>query len=317
LTGKKDGVPPPNYTQTPNPLFDEHLPHMGLAEMKVVFMVCRKTFGFHKREDELSLSQLQELTGLSRQGVIDGGQAGIDRGILKRRKSGRSYAYSLIVKPVDQSKKEESNRLTKDSQASRPKIVKPVDTQKKLLNKDTKEKELGAPAPSPSPSEKITNPLEGSKTSRDVKNVTREVWEKLTKEQRHDLMKQAYLLGFHQLDYLALKEQGEEIAPSIWGKVETYSKFFREEFDALPSEVIEFYQWFAQHFPEAALPDKHETIKGQWANYQAAKLAHKNGGGSKLTTKPAQSLPRVELSEEEIAERDELLRQSKARLSRV
>src|SRR3712207_8854559 len=41
--------------------------------------IIRQTFGWHKAEDELSLTQLERLTGLTRQGVVDGIEAGLRR----------------------------------------------------------------------------------------------------------------------------------------------------------------------------------------------------------------------------------------------
>jgi phage replication O-like protein O len=64
----------PNYTQMPNDLFDVHMRDMGDAELRVVIAVVRKTFGFHKERtgDAISLTQIQQMTGLSRQGALDG-----------------------------------------------------------------------------------------------------------------------------------------------------------------------------------------------------------------------------------------------------
>ena len=76
------GYDEPNYTQTPNALFDDHLRDMGDAELRVVLCAIRKTFGYHKQEDGISLTQFQRMTGLSRQGVIDGIDAATQRGLL-------------------------------------------------------------------------------------------------------------------------------------------------------------------------------------------------------------------------------------------
>ena len=87
----------PNYTQTPNAFFDEHLPEMGFAELKVVCFAMRKTFGWHKEDDRISLSQFVKGTGLSKRGVIDGIEAAMQRGVMHRKKDGQSYRYSLAV----------------------------------------------------------------------------------------------------------------------------------------------------------------------------------------------------------------------------
>lgn len=120
-------VDKPNYTQTPNEIYDL-IPQMSEAEMRITFAICRKTFGWHKRADKLSISQLQELTGLSRQGVINGTKAGIERGTICKEQSGDSFLFSIVVNVVDQ-----STELTSASQPSRPELVNLVDTQKKEI----------------------------------------------------------------------------------------------------------------------------------------------------------------------------------------
>lgn len=95
--------PAPNYTQCPNLLIDEHLPDMGHAECKVVLAITRQTFGWHKRKDRLSISQLMELTGLSNRAVIDGVRAAMERGVLDREREGQGYIYWLVVGREDTS----------------------------------------------------------------------------------------------------------------------------------------------------------------------------------------------------------------------
>jgi hypothetical protein len=67
----------PNHTQTPNTLFDVYLPLMGGAELKVTLAICRKTFGWHQKEDRLSFrscgssraSRSSRSSTASRQGI--------------------------------------------------------------------------------------------------------------------------------------------------------------------------------------------------------------------------------------------------------
>ena len=116
----------PNYTQFPNALI-ALMPEMREAELKVTLAIARKTFGWHKDEDELSLSQLMKLTGLSKQGVINGIENGIKRGTISRRTFGDSFKYSLVVNEIDTV----VNAVDRPSQRSRPEVVNEVDTQKK------------------------------------------------------------------------------------------------------------------------------------------------------------------------------------------
>lgn len=142
-------LPPPNYTQVPNILFDQALWQIEtVAELKVTLVIIRQTFGWHKKEDNLSLSRLVGLTGLSKQSVIAGITSALRLGLVTRRKKGQSYLYRLNVKLVD-----EPNVSRGTSQESRlalvqsldQQLVKNLDTQKK--EEKEKRKERAAPPP--------------------------------------------------------------------------------------------------------------------------------------------------------------------------
>ena len=52
------GFSRPNYTPVPDELFDEILPDLSGAELKVLLYIIRRTFGFKKEADTISLSQI-------------------------------------------------------------------------------------------------------------------------------------------------------------------------------------------------------------------------------------------------------------------
>jgi len=52
------GYTSPNYTQVPDELFDRQLPELSGAELKVLLYIMRRTFGFKKDSDNISLSQI-------------------------------------------------------------------------------------------------------------------------------------------------------------------------------------------------------------------------------------------------------------------
>jgi len=58
------GFQSPNYTQVPDELFDQLLPQLSGAELKVLLYIVRRTFGFKRESDAISLSQM--LTGIRR-----------------------------------------------------------------------------------------------------------------------------------------------------------------------------------------------------------------------------------------------------------
>ena len=128
----KKEIAPPNYTQIPNIILDDVIKDMGEAELKVFLAIARKTFGWHKKKDKLSLTQLQELTGLSRQGVINGIEDGIKRGTIKKIPSGQSFFYQLLVNEVDQLEDVHTCQLVNE-----------VDTQKKVIKETIKKRNDG------------------------------------------------------------------------------------------------------------------------------------------------------------------------------
>lgn len=108
------GYDSPNYTQTPNELFDALLPDLSLAELKVTLAIIRQTFGWHRDSHELSISFLMKASGLSRQAVVDGLERALARGYVKREKAGKTFRYWLQVNDLD-------------SQGTGPSTVKEVD----------------------------------------------------------------------------------------------------------------------------------------------------------------------------------------------
>lgn len=55
---KFSGFLTPNYTQIPDQLFDELLPILSGNEIKILMYICRRTFGFKKDIDNISLAQM-------------------------------------------------------------------------------------------------------------------------------------------------------------------------------------------------------------------------------------------------------------------
>lgn len=54
----------PSYTQVPDQLFDELLPILSGGELKVLLYICRRTFGFKRESDNISLNQM--LNGITK-----------------------------------------------------------------------------------------------------------------------------------------------------------------------------------------------------------------------------------------------------------
>lgn len=149
------GVDKPNYTQIPNLLLDDLLMLMSDAEMKVTLAIARRTFGYHRDRIEISISQLQEITHLSKQGVVNGINAGLERGTITRTEGKRGgFVYELVINGEHPSTCQRSrhvnevdsqpsgqvlvNQVDTTSQPSRPPLVNQVDQNTPVLKKERK-----------------------------------------------------------------------------------------------------------------------------------------------------------------------------------
>ncbi len=87
-----DGFASPNFTQVPDELFDVLMPQLSDAELRVLLYIVRRTFGFKRDHDAISLSQM--VSGITtREGqVLDRGtglsKATVARGLAGLRAKG-------------------------------------------------------------------------------------------------------------------------------------------------------------------------------------------------------------------------------------
>ena len=91
----------PTYTQMPNDLLDKWLPHLKEVELKVLLFIIRKTIGWHKIRDQISLSQLQTATGATQTNVINAAKDLIKKGLIRKIVTGKIGSqvshYELII----------------------------------------------------------------------------------------------------------------------------------------------------------------------------------------------------------------------------
>lgn len=92
------GFSKPTYTIVPDEVFDQLMPHLKEAELRVLLYIIRRTFGFDKDKDSISLRQMTEGirskdgrvldhgTGMSRKAVISGTRGLVEKGIISVRK---------------------------------------------------------------------------------------------------------------------------------------------------------------------------------------------------------------------------------------
>jgi phage replication O-like protein O len=83
----------PNFTQIPNILFDDWLPDLSKSELKVLLYIMRRTYGFHKKADKISLTQIQE-------GITTRGGDKLDNGTNLNRTNLTKAIQSLEQKNI-------------------------------------------------------------------------------------------------------------------------------------------------------------------------------------------------------------------------
>ncbi|MBE2895729.1 hypothetical protein HPC38_02395 [Pasteurellaceae bacterium HPA106] len=91
----------PNSFQIPNSLVDELLSELSGAELKCYLVTIRKTKGWQKESDAISISQFMEVTGLSNRAVIDACSRLVEIGLLVKSSGSRNtsvYSANLCKK---------------------------------------------------------------------------------------------------------------------------------------------------------------------------------------------------------------------------
>ena len=91
-----DGFDHPKMTDVPDLLIDHFLPYLSGAEVKVILYICRKTFGWKKDSDNISLSQMLRGVKTAQGDYIDRG-AGISKPSLLKALRGL-VDKNLIIK---------------------------------------------------------------------------------------------------------------------------------------------------------------------------------------------------------------------------
>jgi len=89
----------PNYTVMSNDFIDKHIANLTGAEVKIFLAIARKTIGcsvFHNKTEKISISQFEEMTGLSNKQIIKSCKSLQDKGFITAIKSvGEATEYQL------------------------------------------------------------------------------------------------------------------------------------------------------------------------------------------------------------------------------
>lgn len=86
----------PNFLQVPNAVIDELLPDLTGAELKCYLVVIRKTKGWNKESDNISISQFMKATGLSNSAVIKACESLVKYGLLIKKNGARNTGVYAV-----------------------------------------------------------------------------------------------------------------------------------------------------------------------------------------------------------------------------
>src|SRR3990167_5290590 len=143
---ERKGICQPNSAQIPNVIFDHWMKVLTPAEFKVLMCICRKTFGWNKSRDLISIRQIEILTGLARSSVINGLKTLEEHGLVIKHKSKTEWGDDApnefeinVYCSTEGDPKEEggwSSHNTTGSLLTIPQVVFSEDPQKTIYTKD-------------------------------------------------------------------------------------------------------------------------------------------------------------------------------------
>ena len=161
------GVQFPTYTQVPDEFFDRVMAHLSGAEWKVLMYLCRRTFGFKKQADTVSLSQicrgirkrsgevLDEGTGLATSTAVAALQ-GLERKglIISRRNASKeqghqatTYALRFVDAPspkIEEGKAHPSPKIEQAPTENRTTLLRLSETQETVQQTDQQTEDVEA-----------------------------------------------------------------------------------------------------------------------------------------------------------------------------
>lgn len=204
MTSKNDStqnmITEPNYTQIPNVIFDYWMSVLTPAEFKVLLCICRKTFGWQKKRDRISLRQIEKMTGLGKSSIIKNVEKLIELSLVIKIKSKDEFdgsdapnQYEINVVSTEESVKNRGGSILRIHPPVHSEYTPPVhsvDTQKKDITKETIQKK-NIIAPSKADAKKSSSSIQKTKRRPNVETSDEEHG-KLIKNYGQALTDQAY-----------------------------------------------------------------------------------------------------------------------------
>jgi phage replication O-like protein O len=117
----------PNTTQVPNEVFDSLMPQLSGGELKVLLYICRRTFGFRKDSDRISLTQIAHGITTKAGRVLDQGTGLSKRQVQRALRVLESRKVIKVTRKVDDSGLHEINTYCLNILSS-DKMSPPVET---------------------------------------------------------------------------------------------------------------------------------------------------------------------------------------------
>ncbi len=171
----------PNFLQVPNAVIDELLPDLTGAELKCYLVVIRKTKGWNKESDNISISQFMKSTGLSNSAVIKACESLVKYGLLIKQNGTRNTGV-YAVNSYSKTTCEESSQVTCEKSSH----VKKVHSTCEESSQVTCEK--------------------SSHTINNIKNTTQNTNKKNTKKSDLDLLANFGITGQLADDFIVLRK---------------------------------------------------------------------------------------------------------------
>lgn len=129
------------YTRFPNWLLDEALPNCDSSEWAILCAVVRKTSGWSRDSEKISIADFSELTGIAgRQNITRAIKSLLGKGYLTRVQDGQAFIYSIATSndSLLVTENNQSRIITSTGNESLPEVVTERDQFTPILKKEIK-----------------------------------------------------------------------------------------------------------------------------------------------------------------------------------
>jgi len=281
----------PNFTQIPNIFLDKYIKGVKPSHHVVLMVICRKIYGWHKKQDRISTSQLVELTGYDKNTIRDALKYWIGVGVLKKPKPSPNQNGTLFKIEIHSDLLKENLEVKNSSEVGEKFTQERVKNsslegenftpQNKLQNKENKlsvnkEEEVKIELVKNSlQTEHLVNNLPRSEYRKDsITNRINEFMQKLWKQYymmpyKADLFETerlAHELGHDWDSFLTLVKAFQ--SDTYWAKISLSPRMLRKAWDTLGSRAKvsenaerEKYTNYREHFEQQLM--EHEANKKQ------------------------------------------------------